>query len=67
MKYRFHVLGMAHVPVSERYSSCAYTQKFVKFSKMMLSLGHEVFIYGAESSDAPCTQFIQTHTLQVIS
>lgn len=66
MKYRFHVLGMAHVPVSEKYSSCAYTQKFVKFSKMMLSLGHEVFIYGAESSDVPCTQFIQTHTLQEI-
>lgn len=60
------MLSMAHLPVSERYISCAFTQKIVKFSKMMLSLGHEVYIYGAEGSDAPCTKFFQTHTLQDI-
>lgn len=65
-KYRFHLLGLAHLPVSEKYMSCAFTQKIVKFSKMMLSLGHEVFIYGAEGSDAPCTKFYQTHTLKDI-
>lgn len=65
-KFRFHLLGMAHLPVSEKYMSCAFTQKIVKFSKMMLSLGHEVFIYGAEGSDAPCTQFFETHTLKDI-
>lgn len=26
---------------------------------MMLDLGHSVFLYGAELSDAPCTEFIQ--------
>lgn len=61
--YRFHLLGLVHLPVSERYMSCAFTQKIVKLSKMLLSLGHEVFLYGAESSDAPCTEFFQTHTL----
>lgn len=65
-KFRFHLLGLAHLPVSEQYLSCAFTQKVVKFSKMMLSLGHEVYIYGAEGSDAPCTKFFQTHTLQDI-
>lgn len=65
-KYRFHLLGLAHLPVSEKYPSCAFTQKVVKFSKMMMSLGHEVFIYGAEGSDAPCTKFYQTHTLEDI-
>ena len=30
---------------------------------MLLSLGHTVYLYGAEGSDAPCTEFIQTHTL----
>lgn len=45
---------------------CAFTQKAVKLSKMLLSLGHEVYLYGAESSDAPCTEFFQTHTLKDI-
>lgn len=33
---------------------------------MLLDLGHEVFYYGAEGSDVPCTEFIQTHTLRDI-
>jgi glycosyltransferase involved in cell wall biosynthesis len=45
---------------------CAFTQKVVKLSKMLLSLGHETFIYGCEGSDAPCSEFIQTHTLKDI-
>lgn len=61
--YRFHILGYTHLPVSERYMACAFTQKIVKLNKMLLSMGHEVFLYGAEGSDAPCTEFIQTHTL----
>ena len=65
-KFSFHVLGLAHLPVSEKYGSCAFTQKIVKMSKMLLSLGHTVYLYGAEGSDAPCTEFIQTHTLKDI-
>ena len=64
--YRFHLPGLVHLPVSEQYVSCAFTQKIVKLSKMLLSLGHEVFLYGSEGSDAPCTEFIQTHTLRDI-
>lgn len=64
--YGFHLLGLVHVPVSEKYMGCAFTQKIVKLSKMLLSLGHEVYLYGAETSDAPCTEFIQTHTLSDI-
>lgn len=65
-KFRFHLLGLVHLPVSERYMACAFTQKIVKLSKMLLSLGHEVMLYGSEGSDAPCTEFIQTHTLKDI-
>ena len=65
-KLRFHLLGMVHLPVSEKYMECAFTQKVVKLSKMLLSLGHTVFLYGSEASDAPCTKFIQTHTLKDI-
>jgi len=65
-KYRFHLLGLAHLPVSREYMGCAYTQKIYKLSKMLVSLGHHVILYGAEGSDAPCTKFVQTHTLHDI-
>ena len=62
-KYRFHLLGLVHLPCSKVYMSCAFTQKNHKLARMLLSLGHEVYYYGAEGSDVPCTKFIQTHTL----
>lgn len=65
-QYRFHIPGYVHLPISNRYAGCAFTQKLVKLSRMLLSLGHETFLYGCESSDALCTEFIQTHTLSDI-
>jgi FkbM family methyltransferase len=62
-KYRFHLLGLVHLPCSKKYMSCAFTQKNWKLAKMLLDLGHEVYYYGAEGSELPCTEFIQTHTL----
>lgn len=65
-KHRFHLLGLVHLPVTRRYMGCAFTQKIVKMADMLLSLGHEVYLYGAEGSDTNCTEFIQTHTLNDI-
>lgn len=65
-KFRFHLLGLTHLPCSKEYMSCAFTQKNYKLAEMLLSLGHEVFYYGAEGSTVPCTRFIQTHTLSDI-
>jgi glycosyltransferase involved in cell wall biosynthesis len=45
---------------------CAFTQKILKMSKMLLSMGHKVYLYGAEGSDAPCTEFVETHSLSDI-
>ena len=64
--FRFHLLGLAHLPCSREYLSCAFSQKNHKLARMMLSLGHEVLYYGAEGSDVPCTEFVQTHTLSDI-
>lgn len=64
-KYRFHLVASGWLPVSAHYQSCAFTQKAVKFAKMMMSLGHEVFIYGVKSENfdiPPCTEFVETHT-----
>lgn len=65
-KYRFHLLGLAHLPQSRTYTSCAFTQKNVKLASMLISLGHEVIFYGPEGSDVECTTFVQTHTLKDI-
>jgi len=66
MTYRFHIPGLVHLPCSRKYMACAFTMKIHRLCGMLLSLGHEVFFYGAEGSTAPCTEFIQTHTLSDI-
>jgi len=65
-KYRFHILGLVHLPTSEEYMGCAFTQKNVKLCKMLMDMGHEVYLYASEGSKAPCTELIETHTLQDI-
>lgn len=65
-KFRVHIVGLSHLPVSEKYMGCAFTQKVVKMCKMLLNLGHEVYVYGAEGGDVPCTEYIVTHTLKDI-
>lgn len=71
-KYRFHLLGLVHLPQARRYGGCAFTQKNLKLAKMLTQAGHEVFFYGSEGSDVEeyCNSknlhFVQTHTLEDI-
>ena len=53
---RFHILGLAHVPTSKQYSSCAYTQKVVNMTKMLTDLGHEAILYCGEGSETSATE-----------
>jgi glycosyltransferase involved in cell wall biosynthesis len=58
-KFRFHVTGLPHTQtVSDEFSWCAFTQKTRRFCDMMMSLGHEVFLYAGEENDAACTELI---------
>lgn len=66
-KFRVHIVGLAHLPVSRKYMGCAFTQKSYKLAKMLVDLGHEVYVYGAEGGDVPCTEYIETHTLADIN
>ena len=69
-KYTFHVIGNSHLPISKHYQSCAFTIKHYRMCEMLMSLGHTVYTYGAKSNISqppPCTEFIETHTVQDIA
>lgn len=56
MKFRLHCLGLPHTKTNEDFTACAYTQKVLKFCKMMTERGHHVIHYGTAGSNPICTE-----------
>jgi len=56
---RFHLLTPPYAATSEKYSLCAYTQKVLKWARMMEDYGYEVHHYGHPDHELPA--YVQHH------
>jgi len=74
--FTMHLMGLVHLPSAKKYLSCAFTQKNLKLAKMLTSLGHEVYFYGARSTEEELIEnyigsdkfhFVETHTVEDIA
>jgi len=65
-RLRFHLLGLAHLQTTKENSSCAYTQKIIKLSKMLKSKGHIVYFYGVEGSKVDCDEFVEVLSKKIL-
>jgi glycosyltransferase involved in cell wall biosynthesis len=55
---RFHVVAMPHTHVTRAFAVDAFTEKVRRFSTMMHKLGHEVYLYAGEHSEAQSTEHV---------
>lgn len=55
---RLHLLSLAHTEMTSEYIGCAYTQKTMRFAKMMTDKGFEVVLYSSEHNEAQVTEHV---------
>lgn len=58
MKPTLHLVALPHTATTAVFSSCAYSMKVMKFSKMMRAHGYRVVLYGSEINDAECDDHV---------
>ena len=67
--FRFHVVALPVNPILQIEGSrpcCTMTRAIRGFIQMMMSLGHQCFLYGPEDSDVTCSERIPVLTRKEI-
>jgi glycosyltransferase involved in cell wall biosynthesis len=54
-----HLVSLPHTQSTPQYLSCAYTQKVVKFGKMMTAQGYKVILYSNDQNETVCSEHVQ--------
>lgn len=58
MGAQLHVVSLPHTQTTSDYLTCAYTQKLVRFGKMMRPFGYDVILYSGEHNEAECDEHV---------
>jgi glycosyltransferase involved in cell wall biosynthesis len=53
-----HVLAFPHTQTTSAFATCAYTQRVVKFCRMMTGRDRKVILYSGEFNEAPCDEHV---------
>ena len=56
---RFHLFGLAHIPVAWERCCGRIAALVWNMAKMLKRHGQEVVLYGSAGSDAPCDEFVE--------
>lgn len=59
---RFHLLALPNAPTTREYSLDGFAMATLRFSNLLKSLGHTVYLYGCEKTEAQCDEFINCMT-----
>jgi len=55
---------MPHLPLTKTYNACAFTSKVHKLCRMLVSKGHEVFVYGVGYTDIEGINYVPVVTME---
>lgn len=64
MTKTLHLLGLPYTQVNLKYSHCAFSQKILRFSKMMQAYGYKVYEYSNEGSESECLNKVPILSLE---
>lgn len=59
---RIHLLAPPNAPTTAEYALDGFAQLTRRAARLFVDLGHDVILYGAEETDAPCQAFVSVLT-----
>jgi len=64
---RFHLLGLAHIPLKWDECLCPFTTLAYNMAKMIRRAGHELVIYAPAGSEVECDEFVEVVAAETLA